>query len=205
MSDKQKTLGGGMGKKLRRQFIAGIIVVLPVGASILILLWIFSAIDNILQPVVKAIWGHTIPGVGFGATLVLIYLIGAVASNVVGKRLIRYGESLLARVPLFRYLYTGIRQVLESFSTPDKTGFMQVVLVEFPRKGMRAIGFVTNEMTDESGDKLLSILIPTSPTPTSGFLQIVKEEEVVRTRISVDDALKMVVSAGMMTPDKGQW
>ena len=97
-------------------------------------------------------------------------------------------------------IYTGIRQIVESFSAPNKTGFMQVVLIEFPHKGMRAIGFVTNEMKDASGQKLINVLIPTAPNPTSGFLQIVKESDIIRTTISVDDALKMVVSAGRMTP-----
>ena len=118
-----------LGKKLRAQFVAGILVVVPIGAAILILAWVFISIDNVLQPVVKSLLGHMIPGVGFGITVVLIYLAGVVATNVVGKRLIRYGESLLARVPLFRYLYTGIKQILESFSTPREAGFLQVVLV----------------------------------------------------------------------------
>jgi len=199
MNNRAKTSGSDIGKKLRAQFIAGIVVVVPIGASILILVWLFSAVDNILQPLVKAVWDHTIPGVGFGATLVLIYLVGVIASNVVGKRLIRYGESRLARVPAFRQLYIGIRQILESFSAPEKAGFMQVVLVEFPRKDMKAIGFVTNELNGASGEKLLNVLIPTAPNPTTGFLLIVKEKEVVRTRISVDDAIKMIVSAGRIT------
>jgi uncharacterized membrane protein len=180
--------------------MAGILVVVPAGATILILYWVFTSIDNILQPVVRAIVGHNIPGVGFGVTVVLIYLTGVIARNVIGKRLIKYGDSLMSRVPLFRGLYLGIRQILESFSAPNKTGFMQVVLVEFPRKGIRAMAFVTNEITDSGGKKMLSVLIPTSPNPTSGFLQIVREEDIVRTGISVEDALKMVVSAGRMTP-----
>jgi uncharacterized membrane protein len=93
---------------------------------------------------------------------------------------------------------------VESFSAPDKTGFMQVVLVEFPRKGIRAIGFITNEITDETGEKLLSVLIPTAPNPTTGFLQIVREEDIIRTKLSVDEAVKMVVSAGRMTPGEIQ-
>ncbi|MCL0053084.1 DUF502 domain-containing protein, partial [Dehalococcoidales bacterium] len=160
------------------------------------------AIDNILQPVVSSILGHAIPGVGFGITMVLIYLVGVIASNVVGRKLIHYGESLLRRVPIVRQLYTGIKQILESFSAPGKTGFMQVVLVEFPRKGMRTIGFITNESSDKSGKKLLNIFIPTAPNPTSGFLQIAGEDEIIRTDISVDDALKMVVSAGRMSPEE---
>lgn len=193
--------GEGLGKKLRRQFITGILASIPLGITILILVWIFNTVDNLLQPLITIIWGHTIPGVGFGVTVVLIYLAGVIASNVLGKRLILYGESLISRVPIFRQLYSTIKHIVDSFSAPDKTSFLQVVLVEFPRKGMRAIGFVTNESTDKSGQKLLNILIPNSPNPMSGFLQIVKEEEVVRTKVSVDQALQMVVSAGRMTPD----
>jgi uncharacterized membrane protein len=201
--DEKKTREG-WGKKLRGQFITGLIVTVPLGASILILYWIFTSIDNILQPLINQIVGHNITGVGFGATIILIYLAGVIARNVVGKRILRYGNSLLNRVPVFRWLYNGIKQVMESFSAPGKTGFMQVVLVEFPRKGIRAIGFITNEITDETGEKLLSVLIPTAPNPTTGFLQIVREEDIIRTKLSVDEAVKMVVSAGRMTPGEIQ-
>ena len=98
-----------------------------------------------------------------------------------------------------RQLYNGIKQILESFSAPGKTGFMNVVLVEFPRKGMRTIGFITNESYDKSGERLLNIFIPTAPNPTSGFLQIAREDEIIRTNISVEEALRMVVSAGRIS------
>jgi len=198
--DDKKVSREGWGKKLRGQFITGLIVIVPLGASILILVWLFTSIDNILQPVINRIAGHNITGVGFGVTVILIYLAGVIARNVVGRRILRWGNSWLNRVPVFHWLYNGIKQIMESFSAPEKTGFMQVVLVEFPRKGMRAIGFITNEVTDETGAKLLSVLIPTAPNPTTGFLQIVREEDIIRTKISVDDAVKMIVSAGRMTP-----
>ena len=199
MKDSQRAPRDGLGKKLRAQFIAGILVVVPLGASVLILIWIFNGIDNILQPIIRAVLGHTIPGVGFGITVVLIYLAGVVASNLMGKKLISYWESLLARVPVFRQLYTGIKQILDSFSAPRTTGFMQVVLVEFPREGLRAVGFVTNELSTQSGEKLYNVFIPTAPNPTSGFLEIVREEDMVRTKIPVNEALKMVVSAGRVS------
>jgi uncharacterized membrane protein len=202
--DEKKVHKERWGKKLSGQFMTGLLVIIPLGASVLILVWLFTSIDNILQPVIRAIWGHNITGVGFGVTVILIYVVGVIARNVVGKRIIRYGDSLLNRVPIFKQLYRGIRQIVDSFSDPDKTGFMQVVLVEFPQKGMRAIGFVTNEIIDKNGKKLLSVLIPTAPNPTSGFLEIVKEEDVIRTQIPVDAAVKMVVSAGRMMPDEVQ-
>jgi len=187
-----------IGKKIRAHFIAGILVIVPIGLTA----WILNGIDGILQPIISTIFGKPIPGVGFGITVVLIYIVGVIASNIMGGRLIRYGESLLARIPVARYLYSGIKQIVESFSSPHTTGFMNVVLIEFPRRGTRTIGFITNEEMDEHGRKLINVFIPTSPNPTSGFLQIVEEDEIIRTNIAVDDALKMVVSGGRMSPEE---
>lgn len=189
-----------VGRKLRAHFLAGILVTVPLGLTVWIFVWIFNGIDNFLQPVIERIFGHDIPGVGFGITVLLVYIVGVIVSNLLGRRLLRYGETLLNRVPVFRYVYNGIRQIMQAFAAPDKTGFMQVVLVEFPRRGTRTLGFITNETSDESGKKLLNIFIPTSPNPTSGFLQILSEDEVIRTALSVDDALKMVVSGGRVSP-----
>lgn len=192
----------GLGKRIRRQFLAGVLVVVPVGASVLILIWIFTSIDNILQPVINAVLGRTIPGVGFGVTVLLIYLTGLMAGNIVGKKLIHWSEALLARLPVFRHLYTGSKQILESFSAPRQTGFMQVVLVEFPRQGLKAIGFITNELPTQTGERLFNVFIPTAPNPTTGFLEIVREEDMIRTGIPVDEAFKMVVSAGRVSVSK---
>jgi uncharacterized membrane protein len=199
MKQSKKISPSQVSRQLRAQFIAGILIVVPIIIAILILVWLFNYIDNIAQPVAELLLGRRIPGLGFGITVLLIYLTGVVATNIIGKRLIRSGESLLARVPLFRYLYTGIKQILESFATPREGGFLQVVLVEFPKKGMRAIGLVTSESRIESGEKLLNVFIPTSPNPTSGFLEIVRESDVIRTNISIEEALKMVVSAGKVS------
>ncbi len=192
-----------LGRKMRGHFLAGILVMVPIGLTVWIFAWIFTGIDDFLQRIaIKPIFGHEITGVGFAITVVLIYVVGVIASNVAGRRMIRYGESLLSRVPIARTLYSGIKQILDSFSAPHKTGFMQVVLVEFPRRGTRTIGFITNEQSDESGRKLLNVFIPTSPNPTSGFLQILEEDEVIRTDMSVDTALKMVVSGGRISPEE---
>ena len=187
-------------KKLRTHFFTGIVTTIPIGVTVWLLVWFFVTIDNVLQPIIKTIFGRPITGVGFGITVVLVFLIGVIASNVIGKRLISYGEATLPFLPVFRQLYTGLKQITEGFTAPERTGYMQVVLVEFPRKGMRVIGFLTNELGDEPDSKLLTIFIPTSPNPTSGYLQMVKEEEVIRTNISVENALKMVISAGRVSP-----
>jgi len=193
-----------VGRKLRGHFLAGVLITFPLGLTVWAFVWAFNEIDGWLQPIVERIFERELPGVGFGITLVVIYLVGVIASNVFGRKLIGYGESALGRIPVARYLYNGTRQILQSFSAPDATGFMQVVLAEFPRKGTRTIGFITNEVSDESGRKLLNVFIPTAPNPTSGFLQILREEEIIRPDISVDAALKMVVSGGRMSPEEVQ-
>ena len=199
MEEKKEKTHHRLRHRLGAQFLEGLLVVVPIGITIWILIWIFSIIDGFLQPIIRRILGHDITGVGFGVTLLIIYLAGVVAENVIGRRIIRYGESLLAKVPIFRYFYTGVKQLLESFSAPGKGGFSQVVLVEFPRKGMRAVGFVTSELPTKNGEKLFSVLIPTTPNPTTGFLEIVREEDIIRTNLSIEDAIKMVVSGGANT------
>jgi len=200
MEQKQK-VKDSPGKTIRKQFIAGLLVIVPLGATILILVWVFNSVDHILQPVIHAIWGRDIPGVGFGVTIILIYLAGVVARNVFGYRILKYFDNLLNKVPVFNLLYRGIRQIMSSFSTADSTGFLQVVMVDFPHKDMKALAFVTNEIIGQDGKKSYTVLIPTAPNPTTGFMQIVKEEDIVRTKIPVDEAVKMVISAGRVMPD----
>ena len=189
----------GIGRKLRRQFIAGIIVTMPIGVTVWLVIWIFTSIDSILQPAVSSILGRSIPGLGFVILIVLVYLVGILASNFGTRRLVDYGQSLLNRIPIIRPIYSSIKQIVDSFSS-GKAGFKQVVVAGSPMKGTRTIGFVTNESLDKAGNRLLYIFIPTSPNPTSGLLQIVKEEDVIQVDMSVDDALKMVVSAGKVLP-----
>ncbi len=186
----------GLVKHLRNKLLLGIIIIVPVGATILILVWIFNGIDNILQPIIRSTWGQTYPGIGFGIIVLLVYLAGLLASSILGRRILAFGERLLNRIPLFRQLYRGIKQIFNSFTEPHETGFMQVVFVEYPRKGLHAIGFVTNKLGTGSGKQLYTVFIPTSPNPTSGFMQIVGEDDIIRTDISVEEALRIVVSAG---------
>ncbi|MBI2847828.1 MAG: DUF502 domain-containing protein [Chloroflexi bacterium] len=196
MTDTHSGQHGSLRRKIGRQFLAGLLVVAPIGVTIWILLWILFTIDNFVQPIIRTTFGRNLPGAGFGITVILVYLVGVIASHVIGHRIIRYGESLLSRVPVFRYLYLGIKQFLESFAAPGKAGFSQVVLVEFPRKGMKAMGFITSELSDNSGGKMFSVFIPTTPNPTTGFLEILRQEEVIRTDISVEEALRFIVSVG---------
>jgi len=188
--------------RIRSQFVAGIIVVVPLLATLLILKWLFEWVDDLVQPIIRGLAGRPLYGAGFAVTLIVIYVAGVITTHFGGQRLLGLVESLIAKLPIVRPMYNGIKQILEAFAAPRETGFMQVVLLEFPRKGIRSIGFITNEEYDASGQKLFNVFVPTSPNPTSGFLQIVREEDILRTDISVDDALKMIVSAGRISINK---
>ncbi|MEE8204587.1 MAG: DUF502 domain-containing protein [Dehalococcoidales bacterium] len=202
MKKEGESSGHWLLRNLRRNFLAGILVVVPLGIVVFILVWFFVNVDNILQPIIKTIFGNEIIGLGFAVSLILIYLIGLFASNIVGQKLISFGESILAKVPVLRQIYTGAKQVIASLSgtSLNKAAFREVVLVEFPRAGMKTIAFITNEVKDKSGQKLLMIYIPTAPVPTSGYFEIVTEDMVTRTDIGVDEAMQMVISSGMSSP-----
>jgi uncharacterized membrane protein len=187
--------------RVRRDFLAGILVIVPLAATIWILKWLFDAVDGILEPAVEAIFGRPIAGIGFGILIILIYLAGLFVSNFIGKKIIERGESLLREVPMIREIYSTFKQILQSVILPHKGGFREVVLVEFPRPGMKTIGFVTNRVTDMSGQKLVNVYIPTTPNPTSGYLEIIPEADVIHLDMPIDDAIMMVVSGGMVSPE----
>ena len=196
---------------LRKYFLAGLVIVVPIAAAVWALVWVFNAIDSILQPVIRDViirWinpeyhGNGITGLGFIITILLIFLVGIIASNYVGHRFIKYSESLLSRVPVFRQIYSALKQVVEGITGLglNKAAFRKVVFVEFPLAGMRTIGFVTNELTDTEGNKLFSVFIPTSPTPTTGYYMIATPDRIYSTNLNVDEAMKLVISAGIIAP-----
>jgi uncharacterized membrane protein len=189
--------------RLRTHFLAGLLVVVPIAASILILVWVFRTIDDILQPIIKGFFGHTITGLGFGITIMLIFIVGSLTGNYIGRRLIQFGDSILKKVPLFRQLYTGAKQVMEGLAGTGaitKAAFREVVLVEFPTTGMSTIAFITNEFTDEKGTILYAIYVPTTPIPSSGFSGIISADKITHTKLTVDEALRMVISGIMIAP-----
>ncbi len=200
MPDKKETHITRLLNTIRNQFLIGVVVAVPLVVTILVLLWLFNTIDNILQPMIRLFVGQSLPGAGLVATILIIYLAGLISSNVVGKRIIHFGETMVYRVPIVRTLYSSIKQVVDNFSGPGKNNFLQVVLVEYPRKGIMSIAFVTGETCDKNGNKLLSLLIPTAPNPLSGYVIVVPETEVVRTTMKIDTAMRMIISCGAVLP-----
>jgi len=200
MSEKKETHYTRLINTIRNQFLIGLAVSVPLVVTYLVLSWLFNTIDNFLQPLIRLFFDRNLPGAGVVATLVLIFLAGLISSNVVGRELIHFGERLVYRVPVVSTVYSSVKQVVDSFSSNGKSNFLQVVLVEYPRKGIMSLAFVTSETCDKSGNKLMSLLIPTAPNPLSGYVIVVPEGQIVRTSMKIDAAMRMIISCGAILP-----
>jgi len=214
----------------RNRFVQGLLLVVPLGAIVFLIAWIFNLFSDFLRPVVERFieWLGTLDwfveifdwnwssGLDSGITsiiirvvslvllLVLVYLIGWLSSNYLGRKLVGYFENIVRRVPIVKQIYGGAQQIINSFTGKgnfNKSAFREVVIVEFPRKGMRTLGFITNEIMTENGQKLYNIYIPSTPFMTGGYFEILSEDELTRTKLSVDEALQMVLSGGIISPE----
>jgi uncharacterized membrane protein len=185
---------------LKKKLLAGLVVVIPVGITIFILKFLFNFADGILGSyldyLLSLIIHHElhIPGLGMITGAVVLYLTGLLATNVLGTRLLRYGDELLARIPLVKSIYSSSKQLIKVFQE-GKSSYRRAVFVEWPRPGVRAIGFVTAEV-ERDGMRMVVVYVPTMPNPTSGFALFFHEDEVFDSGMSVEDAVKFVVSGG---------
>lgn len=193
-----------MSARLRRYFIAGLLVFLPLAVTYTVLAWLFALLDNFLGRVVTAWLGYKVPGLGLAATILVVFVMGAVVTNVLGRRLVGAFEAVLMRIPLARSIYSATKQVSDSIFNKRRGAFQRAVLVEWPRKGLYSVGFVTGESTGETQIKtpprVFNVFIVTTPNPTTGFLILVPEEEIIPLDMSVEDALKLVISGGLVSP-----
>lgn len=189
--------------KINQLFIRGFIALIPLVMTIYVLEIIYSFLDRMLRLFIRDLFGITIPGVGFVASILLILFMGFIVTNVVGARLVRYGEKLIGKLPLVQKIYFSIKQITDSFSMQSKHAFRKVVMVEYPRKGIYSIGFLINETRSEIQSKvdkkLITVFVPTTPNPTTGFLLIVPEDEIIELDITIEEGLKFILSAGMVT------
>jgi len=197
-SDKPRP--GGFWRNIRRQFLAGALVIIPIAIALFILNWVFRLLDDILQPIIAIIFGHRITGLGLVATVVVIFLVGLATNNFIGRKIVQLGEWVITRIPLLSDLYSSSKQALEMVSGFKESKFKEVVLVEYPRLGTYTIAFVTNEIVYENGEKAVVVLIPHSPNPITGFMQLFPENQIIHTQMTIRQALTMTVSGGLASP-----
>jgi uncharacterized membrane protein len=158
-------------------------------------------VDGLLSPLINKLIGYKIPGIGLLATLILIFLAGIFASSVIFSRLVSYGQSLFLRIPIIRTIYGPAKQLVESLTVEDKRAFKQVVLIQFPRRGVFTLGFVTKKVSFKN-EELFAVFVPSTPTPFTGWTLLFKREEVIPLEISVEQGIEFFVSGGIASPDK---
>ena len=193
---------------LKRYLVAGLLVWAPVLVTILVIRFLWDLVDksvalipNNLQP--EALFGFNIPGFGVILALAVLFFTGVLAANFVGRKIVSFSESLLSRIPLVRSIYKAVKQSMHVVFSPSGNSFRQVVMIEYPRKGIWSLGFVTNSADnyftnndDLNNPEMLTIFVPTTPNPTSGFLLFLQKSDVIFLDIPVDEALKTVISLG---------
>lgn len=181
----------------RTLLLTGLLVTMPLAVTYLLLRWLFATLDGMLQPLARALFNHTIPGLGLIVGLAVILAAGAVASNVGGRRLLAQFDRLMLRIPLARPVYSATKQISDAFLGSRRSTFRRVVLVEWPRQGAYTVGFVTGEDRAPDGVVFLSVFIISAPNPTTGFLMLLPEADVVPTALTVEDGMKLVLSGGI--------
>jgi uncharacterized membrane protein len=194
-------------RSIKINIITGVLIAIPLIATILILYKAFKLIDSILPSfihlIAPALSDNWPPGVGIGVMLIGTYLIGLVARHWLGKEIVRIGNHFISKIPFVNKLYVGIQQVLDAVFNQKKRAFEQVVLVEFPRPDSYTLGFLTGEVTDELaekiGEKNVTVFIPTSPTPTQGFILFLHESEIIKLSMPTETAFKIIMSAGIFS------
>ncbi len=196
---------------IRRWLLAGLLVLVPLVITLAVLNWIVSTLDQTLL-ILPVAWhpdrllGFHIPGFGVVLMLVIVLLMGAVASNFFGKRLVQWGNSLLSRIPIVRSIYSSVKQVSDTLFSENGNAFRKALLVQWPREGVWTIGFLTGlpggDVVNHLPGEYLSVYVPTTPNPTGGYFVMLKKSDCIELQMSVDEALTYVISMGVVVPVK---
>ncbi len=196
---------------LKNYFFTGLLVILPIFITVYVILFLIRGMDAILKFIPVKYLPDTylpfhIPGLGLIFVVILVFAVGLLARNIVGRKIVHLGEKIVERIPLVRILYAGVKQLLETIFLQKTDAFKRVALVEYPRRGTYVIGFITGESKGEVQDKtdknMINVFIPTTPNPTSGFYMLVPDDELVVLNMSVEDAFKLIISGGIVSPAK---
>ena len=200
----------GIMTRLRAYFLAGVLVTAPLGLTGLLSWWFIDFVDEKITPLIPDRYNPEtylpfgIPGLGLLILLIAVTLIGALTAGLIGRWLLQTGERVLNRMPVVRSIYSAIKQIFETVLAQQSNAFREAVLVEYPRRGIWAIGFITGttmgEVQNLTEEETVNIFLPTTPNPTSGFLLFVPKTDVVPLGMSVEEAVKMVISGGIVTP-----
>ena len=193
---------------IKRYFLTGLLVITPIWGTILILKTLFVTVDGILGDVVEQLVmpQSYVPGLGIVTLVLLILAVGLFTTNVIGRQVVKWWEGLLNRVPVVRGIYSTIKSMMDVLSVGERGRYNRVVLIQFPKNGQYCFAFVTGTTQGEAQsvtpEPLLNVYVPTSPNPTSGYFLLVPEKDVTPVDISVEEAMKLIVSGGLYSPEQ---
>jgi len=197
---------------MRRYFVTGLLIWIPLGITLLVLNWLISTMDQSLELLPsklrpESLWGVHIFGLGTLLTILVVFLTGVFATNFLGQRLVRFWEGVLGRIPVVKSIYYGVKQVSDTVLADTGLAFRKVLLVQYPRSGSWTIAFQTGrpggDVVNHLRGEYVSVYVPTTPNPTSGFFLMMPRADVVELDMSVDEALKYVISMGVVAPENG--
>ncbi len=197
--------------RLRNYFLTGLLVVVPIGITIFILKFVIGKLDEMLAVLPPPLHPQTyipfhVPGLSLVIMFLIVMIVGIVTRNILGRKLVQIGEKIVDKIPILRSIYLLAKQLMETIFSQDKASFKQVVMVEYPRKGLYSLGFVTGiargEVQENTSQKVLNVFIPTSPNPTSGYLIMIPEEDLITLDMDVEAAFKLILSGGVVTSEK---
>ena len=184
---------------IKRTLFAGTLAIVPIALTFWILRFLFDFLDGFASPFLKNV-GIEIPGLGIILTLLFIFLLGLFITNVLGRTIFNWGEKILAKLPIVNTIYNATKQITRAFSGKSMKDFKQVIFIQYPRKGLWTMCFVTNQSKNKSGEEFYHVFVPTTPNPTSGVFIIIPKKDAVHPEISVEEGLKSIISGGIINP-----
>lgn len=198
---------------MKRYFITGLLIWIPLGITVLVLSWLINTMDHTLDLLPsklrpEALWGFHVPGIGVVVAVLVVFVTGLLAANFIGQRLVRFWEGVLARIPVVKSIYYGVKQVSDTVLADTGLAFRKVLLVQYPRHGSWTIAFQTGrpggDVVNHLRGEYVSVYVPTTPNPTSGFFLMMPRSDVVELDMTVDEALKYIISMGVVAPAVGR-
>ncbi len=190
-----------MGAKIRRIFLAGIITAIPVYITIGVLQFVFRFMDQILAPVVQRVLWFDFPGLGLVLIVVALFLLGLFVTNFLGRRLYALFERMLLRIPLVSNVYNTTKQLVQTFSPEHRKAFQAVIWLEYPRRGLWILGFVTGTTNSADGVPYYNVFVPTTPNPTSGYVVFAPQSETIKAALTIEEGFKLLISGGALSGD----
>ena len=188
-------------QNFRSKLFAGLATLLPLYFTFIVVKFLFISLEETSGPLLKKL-GFNIPGLGIILTIILIYILGLLVTNFLGKKIFRLGEKVVKKVPVVNIIYSTLKQITDTFTKGAKDTFKGAIYIQYPRRGLWTMSFISGESISKEGVAYYHVFVPTTPNPTSGFFLLVPQSDSVKTGMSVEDGLKTIISGGLLAPEK---